>query len=617
MDKTYIISEIGVNHNGDLSTALKLIEDSKKAGADAVKFQKRDLDKIYSKSILNDANSQEWNFEYLMPILKNVEFGTDDYTVINKKCEDLNIDLIVTPFDENSADFISTLNLSAIKIASADMTNLPLIKKCASFNLPLIISTGMWSHNDIEDCVKYYKKLGINYSLLLTNSTYPTPFETINLEYLTELKKLTNRVGYSGHERGTFIPVAAVALGARVVEKHITLDKYQEGPDHKASLLPEEFKQMVDDIRNLELSLGKNKYVNQAETLNKEVFAKSAAALRDIKSGEVLTEDLVEFKAPGKGIFPHKIDEYYGRKLKRDVEDGKYISESDFKKLMEIKEWMSFGFSKKWGVKCRFHDYEKYKVLKAPVMEFHLSETDLDIEFNCYNEDSELIVHAPEVIQKRIFDLCSTDKSLVDLSVKTLQRTIDKTIEISKNWPKAKPKLVVHLGGMSLDKIENNSNEKMIDTAIENFKRVKYSSDDIEIIPENLPSRPWYLGGEWFQYGFAPAEDMIKFCDYFNLKMTYDICHAALHCNESSKDLLEYTKKIKDYVSHLHISDATGINAEGVQVGEGEVDFKPIFEVLKNVDYSWVTEIWSGHLHNGEKTYEGMCCLHNNFKELL
>ena len=238
MDKTYIISEIGVNHNGDLNTALKLIEESKKAGVDAVKFQKRDLDKIYSKSILQDCNSAEWNFEYLIPILKSVEFGTEEYITINKKCKELNIDLIVTPFDENSAEFISTLDLSAIKIASADMTNLPLIEKCASFNLPLIISTGMWSHNDIKDCVKFYKKLGIDYSLLLTNSTYPTPFETINLEYIKELKKLADRVGYSGHERGTFIPVAAVTLGARIVEKHITLDKYQDGPDHKASLLP-------------------------------------------------------------------------------------------------------------------------------------------------------------------------------------------------------------------------------------------------------------------------------------------------------------------------------------------------------------------------------------------
>ena len=190
-------------------------------------------------------------------------------------------------------------------------------------------------------------------------------------------------------------------------------------------------------------------------------------------------------------------------------------------------------------------------------------------------------------------------------------------LKISKNWPKAKPKLVVHLGGMSLNKIENNSNEKMIDRAIENFKKVKYSSDDIEIIPENLPSRPWYLGGEWFQYGFAPAEDMIKFCDYFNLKMTYDICHAALHCNESNKELLEYTKKIKNYISHLHISDAIGISAEGVQVGEGDIDFPPIFETLKDIDYTWVTEIWSGHLHEGCGTYKAMCDLNDNFKNSL
>ena len=374
---------------------------------------------------------------------------------------------------------------------------------------------------------------------------------------------------------------------------------------------------MVDNIRNTELSLGGEKYVNQAETLNKEVFAKSAVSVKDINVGETLEESIVDFKSPGKGIFPHKIKNFYGKKLKRFVEQGKYISENDFKKMMEINEWINFDFSKKWGVKCRFHDYEQYKILKSPVMEFHLSETDLDIDFNHYNADSELIMHAPEVIQKRIFDLCSTDESLVDLSIKTLQRTIDKTLQISKKWPKAKPKLVVHLGGMSLDKIENNSNFEMIDRAIENFKRINYSPSDIEILPENLPSRPWYLGGEWFQYGFAPAEDMIKFCDYFDLKITYDICHAALHCNESNKELLDYTRKIKNYVSHLHISDARGINAEGVQVGEGEIDFQKLFEILRDVDYTWVTEIWSGHLHNGEKTYEGMCCLHNKYRGLI
>jgi N-acetylneuraminate synthase len=615
--KTQIISEIGINHNGDLDTALTLIEKSKEAGADAVKFQKRNLDKIYSKDILDDPNSAEWNFEYLIPLLKDVELNQDEYFIINKKCKELGIDLIITPFDEDSADFINKLDLSAIKIASADMTNLNLIKKCSSFDLPLIISTGMWDYDDIKKCVSFYKKNNIDFSLLLTNSTYPAPYESVSLKFIDKLKKLTNNVGYSGHERGIFIPVAAVSLGATIVEKHITLDVNQEGPDHKASLLPGEFKQMVQDIRNTELSLGEEKHVNQAETLNKEVFAKSAVSVRDIIVGETLSEDVVEFKSPGKGIFPHEMEKFYGKELKRFVKEGKYISENDFKKLLNINQWGDFDFYKKWGVKCRFHDYDDYKILKSPVMEFHMSETDLDLDFDKHNVDSELIIHAPEVIQRKIFDLCTSDKSLVELSLKTLQKTIDKTLNIAKRWPKAKPKLVVHMGGMSMSKLDSYSNDEMINRAIDNFKKLNYNVDDIEILPENLPSRPWYLGGEWYQYGFAPVEDMIKFCDYFGLKLTYDICHAALHCNESKKDLLKYTRQIKNYVSHLHISDARGINAEGVQIGEGTIDFRSVFDILTDIDYSWVTEIWSGHLHNGEKTFDGLCCLNKNYKDLI
>ena len=613
--KTYIIAEIGINHNGKLSTALELIERANECKVDAVKFQKRDLKEIYSDKILNDPNSAEWNFEYLIPLLKEVELSNSDYLVIKSKCDELSLDLIITPFDKVSAEFVGKLGVAKFKISSADMTNFELIDKCNSYGLPLIISTGMWEHKDIKRCVSYYKQNNINFSLLLANSTYPTPYEEIPLKFIHKLKKLTKTVGYSGHEHGTFIPIAAVSLGATIIEKHITLDKNQTGPDHVASLLPSEFKTMVSDIRNLENSLGSEKTVNQAETLNKEVFAKSAVSIVDLNVNHKLSRDDVEFKSPGKGIFPHEIDKFYGKKLKRDVSKGDYISINDFKKLLELKNWRTFNFSKRWGVKCRFHDYKEYKTLDAPVIEFHLSESDLDIDFNESNDNSELIIHAPEIINRRIFDLCSADYKILEASFDILQRTIDKTIKISKKWKKAKPKLVVHMGGMSLYKVEpyNMVLEDKMSKVIDNFKKVEYSPDDIEIIPENLPSRPWYLGGEWHQYSFAPANDMITFCDYFNLKMTYDICHAKLYCNDYGIDLLDYTKSIKNYISHVHISDAQGVNAEGLQIGSGEIDFKSVFDIISDIDYSWVTEIWSGHLHNGCGTYKALCALENGY----
>ena len=592
----YIISEIGINHNGSLDTALQLIYKSVEAGVDAVKFQKRNLQNIYSSHILNDSNSAEWNFEYLIPLLQELELTEDDYHVINTTCKTLGVDLIITPMDEASAEFISTLDIAAFKIASADMTNLSLIKKCTSYNLPILISTGMWTVQDIKKCVVQYDKYDMNYALLLANSTYPAPYEDIGLYFLNTLKTLSNVVGYSGHERGTFIPIAAAALGAQIIEKHITLNRDQQGPDHKASMLPLQWKNMVKDLRALELSLTNKKYVNQAETLNKEAFAKSAVTTKPLDKGHILTESDICYKSPGKGIFEHEIADYIGKELKSTIPIGKYISKEDFAESIDIKDWKQFNFSKRWGVKCRFHDYEIYKSLKAPVMEFHCSETDLDIDFKEKNTDSELIIHAPEIINRELVDICSTDELVVQRSLDIIQKSINKTIEISKYWPKAKPKMVVHLGGMSLDKLPTtkysdlklSNSYKMITRAIHNFKRLKYDKSKIDIIPENLPPRPWYLGGEWHQYGFAPYTDMIRFCKETGVKMTYDICHAMLQCNLEKISLTEYTKQVMPYVAHMHISDATGLNGEGIQMFKGEIDFESVFNAAAPYDFIFV-----------------------------
>jgi sialic acid synthase SpsE len=312
---TFIICEIGINHNGDINQAIKLIESAKKAGVDAVKFQKRSLKDIYTEDILKNENSAEWNFDYLLPLLKETELSSDDYIKIREKCDELELDLIITPFDEISVDFISDLGITAFKISSADMTNIKLIEKCSTFGLPIIVSTGMWSKEDIKKCSEIYRQKHIKFAFLHAQSTYPSPFESLNLGFIEELKTMSNIVGFSGHERGIFIPIAAVTMGCKIIEKHITFDKYQTGPDHKASMLPEEWVEMVSNIRMLEISLTGDKKVNQAEALNKELFAKSAITKKSLSKGHILTEDDVIFKSPGKGIFPHEINDYYGKAL--------------------------------------------------------------------------------------------------------------------------------------------------------------------------------------------------------------------------------------------------------------------------------------------------------------
>jgi sialic acid synthase SpsE/sugar phosphate isomerase/epimerase len=603
---TYIICEVGINHNGSLEKALALIDAAQTAGADAVKFQKRTLDRIYSEGVLNDSNSAEWSFDYLIPLLKECELTEPDYQVISGYCRERGLELIITPFDEASADFIASLAVAAIKIASADMTNLNLVRHCAGLCRPLIISTGMWAYEDIKTCTEIFRQEQITFALLHTQSTYPAPFESINLGFIAELKKMAPVVGYSGHERGNFIPIAAVAMGCRIIEKHITFDRNDKGPDHKASMLPAEWKEMVANIRWLEKSLGSKKEVNQSEIQNREVFAKSAVAVKSLKKGHILQADDVDFRAPGKGIFPHEIEAFYGMVLKQDISRGFYIAKTDFEPEILFTDWKQFAFTKEWGVKCRFHDFEAFKVLRSPVIEFHCSQTDLGVPFSGASAASALIVHAPEIFDRELVDICSPDERKVERSLAILQRSIDKTREIAPGFPRSRPKLVVHLGGMFLDDPGRVDTAELMDRAIRNFRRLHYKPEEIEILPENLPPRPWYLGGEWHQHGFMTAADMVRFCAELGLGMVFDLCHAFLYCNLYGGDLAQYTRTVLPYIKHMHISDAAGISGEGLQVGDGEIDFGLFLDQINHAEFSWVPEIWSGHHHHAAGVYKAL-----------
>lgn len=609
--KVYIISEIGINHNGCIDTALQLINESKKAGADAVKFQKRDLKSLYTDNSINNPNNQEWNIEVLVNQLKKVELSYDEYHIINEECKKLNIDLIITPFDKVSVDFITTLDIVAFKNASCNMTNYDLIDYMGKHNLPIIISTGMWTDEEINNCTQYFKMNNYEYYLLLSNSTYPCPFEDININYISTLKKYSKIVGYSGHERGIFIPIAAVALGARIIEKHITFDKNQKGLDHKASNNIQEWNEMINNIRLLEKALGNNKIVNQAEFLAKQSFCMSPYSTRDISKGEVLDKNMFIMRAPGKGILPNELDKYLGTKVQHNIPKDSCISSGYFDSTISINSWNLNKFKRNWGVKCRFGDYPQWSVLSAPVYEFHCSHEDMYNSITGISSNtSQLIIHAPETINTMLVDICAEDNSFqLNKSLDLIQHTINRTIEISKDFV-GKPKLVIHLGGMCLDPVSNNNvyikRKTLLDRAIKNFSKLNYDKDQIEILPENLPPKPWYFGGEWSQYGFMYEDDICKFCDHFGLNMTYDVCHAKLYCNHCNCSLDNFTKKVKPYISHLHISDAIGVNGEGIQIDEGEIDFDELINELDDKNFTWVTEIWSGHTNRGKKTYDAM-----------
>ena len=326
-----IISEIGINHNGDLNLAKKMIDESKNSGADLVKFQKRDLNSIYRKEILENPNLESQGTEILIDVLKEVELTEKDYKEIINYCKERKITFLCTPWDKVSLDFLEKFNVAAYKIASADMTNFPLIKHVTSTKKPIIISTGMSTLEEIEKTVNFVKNLNVQFILLHCNSTYPSHIDMLNLKMIPYLrKKFDIPVGYSGHEMSVLPSVTAANMGAVIIERHITLDKGMKGLDHSASLEPNELKQLIQNIRESEIVMGKaNKKMTRGEIMQREVLGKSLVCSNTIKLGEKFSENNIEVKGPAKGLSPQYYYEILNKKSKRKIEKGDYILNED------------------------------------------------------------------------------------------------------------------------------------------------------------------------------------------------------------------------------------------------------------------------------------------------
>lgn len=328
--KVYIIAEAGVNHNGDINLAKKLIDKAVEAKVDAVKFQTFISKNVISKNakkaeyqIKNTEKEEETQLE----MVKKLELSFKDFEELKKYCDNKGIEFLSTPFDFESIEFLKNLGMKTWKIPSGEITNLPYLRKISKIADTIILSTGMSNLEEIKAALKILNFDKNKITILHCNTEYPTPMQDVNLKamYLLE-KELETEIGYSDHTLGIEVPIAAVAMGAKVIEKHFTLDKTMEGPDHKASLEPEELKEMVKNIRNIELALGiEKKEASPSEIKNKEIARKSIVAKINIKKGEIFSEENLTVKRPGNGISPMKWDEIIGKKAIRDFEEDELI----------------------------------------------------------------------------------------------------------------------------------------------------------------------------------------------------------------------------------------------------------------------------------------------------
>ena len=333
-NKTLIIAEIGINHNGSIDLAIKMIKEAKKIGADAVKFQTAIPNLVISKKTLKAKYQMERknDKETQLEMAEKIHLPLTNYKVLKKICDKIGIIFISSPFDIPSIDKLIQIKTKYIKIPSGEITNLPYLNHLGKFNKKLILSTGMSTLKEIKWALNLLIKSGTNkknITILQCNSDYPTNFNDVNLLAMAEIKEYFKiNIGYSDHTLGTDVPIAAVSLGAKIIEKHFTLNKKLPGPDNKISMEPQEFSSMIKSIRNVELSLGtKIKKPTKSEFKNIRIVRKSIVAKNKIKKGELFSYKNITTKRPGNGISPIKWNSYIGKKSKKNYKIDDKINE--------------------------------------------------------------------------------------------------------------------------------------------------------------------------------------------------------------------------------------------------------------------------------------------------
>ncbi|MDQ6624160.1 MAG: N-acetylneuraminate synthase family protein [Verrucomicrobiota bacterium] len=608
----FVIAEIGLNHNGRLDLAKKMIDLAAESGADCAKFQMRDLATLYRKAPNAASASEDLGAQYTLTLLERFQLTTEEMFAAFDHCKERKIVPMCTPWDLESLARLEEYGIEAYKLASADLTNHDLLVAVAQTGKPLICSTGMSQEPEIIQAVELLKEHRASYVLLHCNSTYPAPFKDVHLRYLDRLKEIGRcPVGYSGHERGYGIVLAAVARGARVIEKHFTLDKSMEGNDHKVSLLPEEFAAMVQGIRQVEAAMGDagERRFSQGEMMNRANLAKSLIINRDVPQGETITDEMIDVRSPGRGVQPNRKAELVGRKAIRAFKSGDFVFESD---LQDVQiEARQYKFRRKWGVPIRYHDYRQILAKSNPdFLEFHLSFKDMDERIEDHMNDVldlDFVVHSPDLFPgDHLLNLCTADETYRQHSIAELQRVIDITRSLKRYFKHSTDHttIIVSLGGFSKDAPLTGDEVKR---AYENAARSLAELDraGVAIMPQTLPPFPWYFGGQLFANLFVYAEDTAEFCRDQDCRLTLDLCHSKLACNHIGMSFYDYLEIVGPATGHLHVADAAGVDAEGLQIGEGDMDFKKISDILDRTcpDATFIPEIWQGHKNEGEGSW--------------
>jgi sialic acid synthase SpsE/sugar phosphate isomerase/epimerase len=604
--RVFVIAEIGNNHNGSLERAIEMIDLAAEMGADCAKFQLRHLDEVYRQRTLRK-DGEDLGTEYVLDLLRRFELPVADHRMLAEYCARKGILYLCTPWDTRSVEVLEGLEVAAYKVASADLTNLPLLDRLCATKKPLILSTGMSRREEVQITVDFLNLRKTQFVLLHCNSTYPAPVHDIQLRWMESLRGIHRLIGYSGHERGIAVSLAAVARDACVVERHFTLDRRMEGPDHAASLEHHDFKRLIEGIREIEQALGdgQERRISQGEMINRESLGKSLVASKKLKMGSIICAEDVKVRSPGQGLSPQKYPQLLGRTLQRNLNEEDYFFPSDLQDKRVVPR--SYAFRRPWGVPVRYHDFQEYRERIQPdLFEFHLSYSDLEIDVNKFISGShpfDFVVHAPELFEgSHLMDLASLEDSYRARSVRETQRVIDITRDLKRFFPVAgRPKIVANVGGFTMDEPLPAA---VIPSYYERFAKslAELDLEGVELIPQTMAPFPWHFGGQRFQNIFVNIEEIEEWCRKLKLRMCFDVSHTRLTSNYFGLDFYDFAQRIAPLSAHLHLGDAKGFNGEGLQIGEGDIDFSHLGKILRAgcPHASFIPEIWQGHKNGGE-----------------
>lgn len=604
----FIIAEIGNNHNGSPDLARSLVDEAIGAGADCVKFQLRDLHELYINHGRACDAREDLGSQYILNLLNRFQLKKDQLFEIFDYCVQNGTIPLCTPWDIPSLETLKSYGMQAYKSASADLTNHDLLESMVGAGKPLICSTGMSSDLEIGQAINLLRSLGAQFVLLHCNSTYPTPMKDINLRYMAKLRSMGEcPVGYSSHDLGFYAPLAAVTLGANIIEKHFTLDQSMEGNDHRVSLIPPEFAEMVKAIRQVEMAMGEaqTRLMSQGEIINRESLAKSLYVNCRLKPGQVIEGQMLQVKSPGRGLSPNRKREIVGKVIKRTLEPGDVLYLSDLEG--EAPEPRPYKFNRSFGIPIRFHDLNILgHKSNFDLLEFHLSFEDMEQDLAKFLKSrwtNNLVVHAPELFARdHIMDLCSPDAKYRSRSIFELNRVADMTRRLSKWFALSqKTRIIINAGGFSESRpFPIESRALLYELIADALQQVDL--DDVEVIPQTMPPFPWHFGGQRFHNLFVDPDEIRSFCDTYSYRVCLDTSHSKLACNCNKLSFREFIEKIGPVSAHLHIADASGFDGEGLQIGQGEIDIKAMCKDLNShaKGVSFIPEIWQGHKNSGE-----------------